>query len=474
VGRRPGGGASGIGFATSRDGGRTWTSGVLPRPGSLTFTSDPAIAYDRVHGVWVASVLGGRSLSATIATSLLASRSSDGVAWETNFTVPDQGAGLHDKNWIVCDNGTSSPHAGRCYVVWTGPGAASVLGLSTSDDGGRVWTPPAEFRISGFGFQPLVRPDGVLVILYATGEGASARIEAVRSTDGGRSFGNPAVVAALRTRPVPGVRVPAFHSAEIARDGRIVVAWQDCRFRAGCSSNDIVYASSANGGVWAAALRVPTGSQLAGLDHVTPGLAVDPSSAGTRTALALSFYALSPRGCTGSACRFEPFFVSSPDGGRSWSAPERLGAAAPADWFPLAGGRFAGDYMSSSFVTGGSAVPVFAWAPSGFDGRFHQGVYATAVPPLPATPAVQLGLPRLRIARNLEVRASAAPAGARVTCRASVGRVRLRLLSARLAGGTAICVWRRSARGRATGSIALSAPEGRAARTFGARIPGLP
>jgi hypothetical protein len=53
VGRRMTGGASGIGYATSHDGGRTWRSGVLPfamSPGSLDLVSDPAIAYDRVHG----------------------------------------------------------------------------------------------------------------------------------------------------------------------------------------------------------------------------------------------------------------------------------------------------------------------------------------------------------------------------------------------------------------------------------------
>src|SRR5213080_3111502 len=91
VGRRATGGASGIGFATSHDGGHTWTSGVLPPPPgvSLTFVSDPAIAYDRVHGVWIASVLGGRAIADGVATSLLASHSTDGVSWTTTVVDPD-------------------------------------------------------------------------------------------------------------------------------------------------------------------------------------------------------------------------------------------------------------------------------------------------------------------------------------------------------------------------------------------------
>src|SRR5215211_6632915 len=65
VGRRTNGGADAIGWATSRDGGRTWRSGLLPGVtpagggGDARFThaSDPAVAYDPVHGVWLAYVL---------------------------------------------------------------------------------------------------------------------------------------------------------------------------------------------------------------------------------------------------------------------------------------------------------------------------------------------------------------------------------------------------------------------------------
>ena len=472
VGRRATGGASGIGFATSHDGARSWTRGVLPLPAgvSLTFVSDPAIAYDRVHGVWIASVLGGRAIADGVATSLLASHSTDGVSWTTTVVDPDRGHALHDKNWIACDNGASSPRAGRCYTAWTAPsGEQSVLGLATSDDGGQTWSRTVFDDVRGFGVFPLVRPNGTLVVLGATGENGDSRIEAVSSTDGGRSFAAPATVAALRVRAVSGLRLPPFHSAEIAQDGRIFVAWPDCRYRGACSSNDIVYSSSSDGQRWTTPLRVPTGA-LGGRDHVLPGLAVDATTARARTRLALTFYALSPAGCRATACSFEPFFVSSPDGGRSWSPPQRLEPAAPADSFPLAGARFAGDYISTSFVAGGTAVPVFAWASAPFDGQFHEGVYATAIAPLAATPAVQLGAPRVRVATRLGVRASARPvAGARVVCRASDGRRALRLVSARLANGTATCTWRRT-RGRVTGSIQLVAPEGRATRTFRLRI----
>lgn len=64
TGRRFDGGASDIGFATSRDGGRTWRNGHLPavtvnsRPaGRHERASDPVVAYDARRGVWLISTL---------------------------------------------------------------------------------------------------------------------------------------------------------------------------------------------------------------------------------------------------------------------------------------------------------------------------------------------------------------------------------------------------------------------------------
>src|SRR2546421_12985058 len=58
------GGASNIGFATSTDGGQTWTHGFLPGttifatpPGPARYhrVSDPSVAYDARHKVWIIS-----------------------------------------------------------------------------------------------------------------------------------------------------------------------------------------------------------------------------------------------------------------------------------------------------------------------------------------------------------------------------------------------------------------------------------
>jgi len=486
VARIVSGGASGIGWATSTDGGATWSTGLLPGltqaqspPGSASRVSDPVVAYDRVHEVWLASVLAIRDAGTELSTSLVVSRSADGRSWSAPLvTARDEGRFAHDKNWIVCDNGTASPHAGSCYVVWT-DSASGSLALSTSTDGGLSWSAATVIPASrGSGWQPLVRPDGALIVLYET----ERTIEAARSSDGGRSFGLPAQVSTLRTSPVPGMRAPALPSAEVDGAGAITVAWQDCRFRPECPAvdapNDIVISSSADGVRWSRARRVPTGPELAGLHHFVPGLGVDRATSGATARLAVAFTVLTPARCA-QACSVRPYFVSTADAGRSWSAPEPLGAAQPIDALPAStSGRFLGDYISTSFVAEGVAVPIFSAAGGRFDGRFHQGVWGTRVPPLPPRePPLRIGTPtvtpsqprpgaRVTVSAPLVVSSSNA---ATVACRANGARVRLRLVRQGVVRGRAVCAWlvrTAPARARVAGRIAVTSPEADVARGF--------
>jgi hypothetical protein len=488
VGRMTTGGASGIGWATSTDGGATWRSGVLPLltvhgspPGRFTRASDPTVAYDRAHGVWLISVLAIRDVGDEVVSSLVVSRSSDGLSWSPPVTVsPEIGRGAHDKNWIGCDSGAASPRAGRCYVAWTHTAdLRSELAVAASSDGGLTWAAPTIARQSrGLGFMPVVRPDGLLVVIYWGEPGVSA----TRSTDGGASFSAPVRVGRLRWHENRALRAPPLPSAEVDAGGRITVAWPDCGYRSGCPSNDVVVASSLDGVRWSRAVRVPTGAELDGLDHVLTGLAVDATTRGASARLALAFYVTRPRGC-GADCALEARFVSSADGGRRWSAAEELSAPVPLGSFPLAGRRFPGDYISTSFVAGGVAVPVFASASAAFDGRYHQGVFATAVPPLPAvTPTLRLGAAKAAPARpraRQRVTVAAAVLGAigpaRASCTARAGRARLPVLARRVAAGRASCVLRVPAGAggkRLVGSIAVATPEADATRRFSVRVRG--
>src|SRR5947208_14696296 len=78
------GGASNIGFATSTNAGETWTHGFLPSstvyaspPGIYLRASDPSVAYDAKHKVWIISWLGIKNPS-TGPVDVLVSRSTNG------------------------------------------------------------------------------------------------------------------------------------------------------------------------------------------------------------------------------------------------------------------------------------------------------------------------------------------------------------------------------------------------------------
>ena len=66
TGRIVGGGATDVGWAASTDGGTTWTKGFLPGltkgegTGPYDAASDPAVAYDAKHAVWMrAGIIAG-------------------------------------------------------------------------------------------------------------------------------------------------------------------------------------------------------------------------------------------------------------------------------------------------------------------------------------------------------------------------------------------------------------------------------
>src|SRR6266705_6640781 len=120
VGRFFNGGASNIGFATSTNGGKSFTSGFLP--GTTVFAtpagvypraSDPTVAFDAKHNVWIISWLGIVTTAGPV--DVLVSRSSDGLTWGNPVVVNADGH-FNDKNWTACDNTASSPFYGNCYT----------------------------------------------------------------------------------------------------------------------------------------------------------------------------------------------------------------------------------------------------------------------------------------------------------------------------------------------------------------------
>jgi BNR repeat-like domain len=376
VGRFATGGASNIGFAVSRDAGRTWQRGILPGltvesnpPGPERAASDPAVTFDAVHGAWLITTLtleqGG--------TRVQVSRSTDGAHWSSPVTVA-AGPAL-DKEWIACDDGATSSLRGRCYDMYTDD-AKNQVSSQSSDDGGLTWSAPVRVGGNLVGMQPVVLGDGTVVTVAGSFDerGTTGTIEGARSTDGGVTF-TPFTVAPLQAAAGTPVRAISLPTLALDGSGRIYVAWTDCRFRPGCTANDVVFSSSTDGLTWSQPARIPV-SVGATSSALVVGLGADPAR-GSRLALV---YASFTSSC---ACRLGVASVQSRDGGATWTKPLRLDAVPmQMPWLPEASGRMVGDYFSAAFA-GDRVVPVFALAVAPTGTRLHEAIFATSLKALP-------------------------------------------------------------------------------------------
>ena len=197
------GGGADIGFATSTDAGTSWTNGYLPgitiyQGGTHSAASDAAVAYDAMHGVWLIATLPIASN-----TSVAVSRSADGLTWGDPITI--KGSASADKNWIVCDNTSTSPYYGHCYAEWDNTNDGDLIQMSTSTDGGQTWgsvmaTAAQDYGIGGV---PVVQPKGI-VIVPILGFAGNGEVTAYTSTNGGASWTKAVNVASYTSHAEAG------------------------------------------------------------------------------------------------------------------------------------------------------------------------------------------------------------------------------------------------------------------------------
>lgn len=381
VGRISTGGGADVGFATSTDAGTTWSSGYLP--GITTFqggglfsaASDAVVAFDAAHAVWMISSL---AIGNTI--QVVVNRSADGINWENPITV--SALGSPDKNWIVCDNTSTSPFYGHCYVEWDDPSNQDVIEMNTSSDGGLTWGPAENTSglAEGIGGVPLVQPNGTVVVPILGLSGNSELITAFTSTDGGNSWSAPVTVSPVTDHQVAGnLRTAALPSAQMDGTGTVYVTWQDCRFRTNCASNDLVLSTSSDGINWTVPARIPIDATTSTVDHFIPGLGVDPATAGATAHLALTYYFYPVSNC-GTTCSLGLGYVSSQDGGQTWSASTQLVGGMSLNWLPNTfSGLMVADYISTSYVSG-KAFGVFAVANPPIGSLLNEAIYTTPSP----------------------------------------------------------------------------------------------
>jgi hypothetical protein len=377
VGRVSGGGSSDVGFATSTDGGATWTQGFLPGTtantgGPCGQISDAAVAFDAKHNVWLISSLG---VNCPTGEPVLTSRSTDGGK---TFGNPGTTAtGSLDKNWIVCDNTATSPFFGNCYTEYDITSSGDALRMKTSTDGGLTWGPARATgdNATGLGGQPVVRPNGTVLVPYLS---LNNQIRSFRSVDGGASWRSTVLVSGISHHDAAGgLREEALPSAEIDSAGTAYVAWSDCRFRSGCPRNDIVLAKSTSETTWATPTRVPIDATTSSVDHFVPGLGIDPSTSGGTARIGLTYYFYPNSACTAATCQLDAGFISSVNGGTSWSTATQVAGPMTLSWIPnTSQGRMFGDYISTSVRPGGNAFPIVPIASAPTGSTFAMGMFA--------------------------------------------------------------------------------------------------
>jgi len=376
------GGSSDIGWATSTNNGSTWQHGFLPGTtpystpaGPYARVSDPSVAYDAKHSVWITSFLGLYPNGNTGEVDVDVSRSTNGgLTWSNPVKVLATGA-FYDKNWSVCDDTASSPFYGNCYTEFDDVNLNDQEMMSTSTNGGSSWGAPKSPAGTphGLGGQPLVQPGGTVIVPF---EDLNGTISAFTSTNGGTSWTAAVTVAILDTFFEPAnIRTSPLPSAEIDGSGKVYVAWQDCRFESGCSANDIVYSTSSDGTHWSAVQRVPADPRGSGVDHFIPGIAVDKSTSGSSAHVAVAYYYFTNANCT-SNCQLDVGYISSTNGGSMWSASPHLARPMMLTWLASTNqGYMVGDYISTSIAGNGRAFPVFAVASTPVGSTLHEAMF---------------------------------------------------------------------------------------------------
>jgi hypothetical protein len=376
-------GSADVGWSTSTDGGKTWKYGILPgltdkyKNGPYGWAADPSVAYDAKHKQWLISTLPlpGQQNSGLIG-DVAVSRSPDGIHWGKPIIIDN--THQDDKNWTTCDNTPTSRFYGNCYTEWDQAYGSGEVLMSTSHDGGLTWSAgiPSADGARGLGGEPVVQPNGTVIVPF---EGGGYQV--FRSTNGGKSWSTTVSIASPITHQEDGGIRTGFDMPGVTIDGagKVYVVWSDCRFRSGCSSNDIVMSSSTDGKTWSTVTRIPIDPLKSTVDHFLPGIGADLATSGSTAHLTVVYYYYPVSAC-GNSCQLDVGFATSKDGGKSWTAGKQLAGPMKVTWLPLSdAGYMVADYIGVTY-TNGSPRGIFpvAKAPSG--ATLNQGMYTTKEP----------------------------------------------------------------------------------------------
>ena len=274
------------------------------RPGDAA--SDPSVAFDAVHGVWLVSSLTIEPDSRTSTSS----RSTDGKSWSP--PVDAVGGPLLDKEWVTAT--TARRARSGAAATWSTPTTSELTVSQFSTDGGVTWSHAGARGLVLVGTQPVVRPDGTLVVVagdYRGEEGSQVDGRAAldrRRRDVSRASSSPTCAPPTTTR----CGRSHCRRSTSTRTGRSTPSGTTAASAPAARANDMVLSTSADG------LRGPRrcGSRSRPRRRpfvLHPGLAADPAPGAARARLRY----FQPARAAGAAC--------SASASRSRATPARRG-----------------------------------------------------------------------------------------------------------------------------------------------------
>jgi BNR/Asp-box repeat len=407
-GRYPDGGAVGISYAWTHDGGRSWHHQPVPHLTSSTGgsavwvrASDPVVAFGPDGDVYISTLL----IASTCPSAVAVSRSTDGgrtfaapvlAHYSATCDVSD------DKNTLVVDTSATSPHRGRIYQFWTpfltdpfGNADGSPQAMVYSDNHGQTWSSPVAVSAPHANTQnstAMVQPDGTVVDAYidygaqaqededtafrdhdASDAQARARaavaggpfIRTAISTNGGRNFHNGGVVTHDFGGGPIGIRCCLDAATVDPTNGRLYVAWNSIDLKL------VKVSSSTDGRHWGAPVTVnqPAATRW--------GVNVDVAALGGTVAVS---YGLTNAATKGA--RFAQQYVAvSRDNASTFATTVGVGPRSNYAYAAEAGGIFPGDYIGTSFGRDGRLYAVWCVSSKPADpaAKYHQVVYGAVL-----------------------------------------------------------------------------------------------
>jgi hypothetical protein len=362
-------GGTWAGFYYSGDGGGTWVNSLLPGYPTdtsaagqasplyqlgLTNAGDPVQAWDNNGHLYYGGIAFNRARPATGSIWVARYTWTSGPAPTYEYTtVAARGTpspifrGLfHDKVQLEVDRGANSPHAGNVYVCWarfTASGPNNGVFFVRSTDGGRSFSSPMKISDGVHGSQfcdiATTRNGDVYVAWRqfdsANGQQANAAVFA-KSTDGGRKFSKPALVAPftgwdpIESTVNPTAYGQAKYDACLVADSTPgTCASPEPRATArdcgdgplACQSGFVMFRANAQ-------VRITADPTASGNSNEV-FVAYEASVPGTEVPTGTSYGTVAP----GIGSQAAVYLTRTTNGGGSWSAPARINPQAKGHQF---------------------------------------------------------------------------------------------------------------------------------------------